>query len=180
MPRHLNVADGVAHLASGSSSCAKNQPSEGDTVWSEPAASAADAAREALRGLAHATQALPEPAESYAVLGSLHAGLASLRQTVDQLADFHERRAATLTTSDARELGRQVAVEVAAAELREAAAFLERASGRVSAAWSHNGRAVWQPEPPALPLSPAPSRRLAAPSSFGEPAAPRDGGPLTR
>ena len=180
MPWHLNVADGVAHLASGSSSCAKNQPSEGDTVWSEPAASAADAAREALRGLAHATQALPEPGESYAVLGSLHAGMASLRQTVDQLADFHERHAATLATSDARELGRQVAIEIAAAELREAAALLARASGRISAAWSHNGRVVWQPEPPAPPSSPAPSRRLAAPSSFGEPATSTDGGPLTR
>ena len=149
-------------------------------VRSEPAASAADAAREALRGLAHATQTIPDPGDSYAVLGSLHAGLASLRQTVDQLADWHERHAPIAATSDARELGGQVAAEVAAAELREAAAFLERASGQVSAAWSHNGRIVWQPEPPAPPSSSAPLRGLAAPSSFGELPTPSDGGGVTR
>jgi hypothetical protein len=149
-------------------------------VRSEPAASAADTAREALRGLAHATQAIPEPGDSYEVLGSLHAGLASLRQTLDQLADWHERHAPAAVTSGARGIGHQVAAEIAAAELREAAAFLERASVRVSAAWSHNGRVVWQPEPPDPPSSPAPSRRLAAPSSFGALPTPSDGGGLTR
>jgi hypothetical protein len=149
-------------------------------VRSEPAASAADTAREALRALAHATQAIPEPGDSYAVLGSLHAGLASLRQTVDQLADWHERHAPLAATSDPRQLGREVAAEVAAAELREATAFLGRASGRVAAAWSHNGRVVWQPEPPAPPSSSAPLRRLAGPSSFGAMPTPGDGGGLTR
>lgn len=149
-------------------------------VRSEPAVSAADAAREALRGLAYATQAIPEPGDSYAVLGSLHAGLASLRQTVDQLADWHERHAPIAATADAREVGRQVAAEIAAAELREAAAFLERASGRVSAAWSHNGRVVWQPEPPTPPTSSGPLRRLAGRTSFGALPTPSGGGGLTR
>ena len=149
-------------------------------VRSEPSVSAADVAREALRGLAHATRAIPEPGDSYAVLGSLHAGLASLRQTVDQLADFHEHHAPIAVTSDVRELGSQVAAEVAAAELREAAALLERASGRISAAWSHNGRVVWQPEPPGPPSSSAPLRRLAGPSSFGALPTSSDGGRLTR
>ena len=145
----------------------------------EPPASAADAARETLRGLAHATQAIPEPGETYAVLGSLHAGLASLRQAVDQLADWHERHAPIAATSDPRELGREVAAELAAAELRDAADFLERASSRVAAAWSHNGRIVWQPEPPAPP-SPGASSRLAAPSSFGVPGTPHGDGGLAR
>ena len=148
-------------------------------VRSEPAASAADAAREALRTLAHATRSIPELGESYAVLGSLHAGLALLRQTIDQLADLHERHAPRAATADLRQLGGEVAAEIAAAELREAAAFLEHASSRVSAAWSHNGRIVWRPEPP-TPRSLDSSRRLAAPSSFGEPGAARDGGPLAR
>ena len=146
---------------------------------SEPAAAAADTAREALRSLAHVTQSIPEPDDSYAVLGSLHAGLASLRQAVDQLADWHDRHAPIAATSGPGELARAVAAEIAAAELREAAAFLDRASGRVSAAWSHNGRIVWQPEPP-TPRPSGPSRRLAAPSSFGEPPASLDGGPLAR
>ena len=148
-------------------------------VSPEAPTSAADSAREALRGLAHATQSIPEPGESYAVLGSLHAGLASLRQAVDQLADLHDRHAPIAATSGPGELGRAVAAEIAAAELREAAAFLDRASGRVSAAWSHNGRIVWQPEPPTPPPA-GPSRRLATPSSFGGPAASRDAGPLAR
>jgi hypothetical protein len=142
--------------------------------------SAADVVREALRGLAHATRAILEPGDSYAVLGSLHAGLASLRQTVDQLADWHERHAPTAVTLDVRELGSQVAAEIAAAELCEAAALLERASGRISAAWSHNGRIVWQPEPLGPPSSPGPLRRLAGPSSFGELPRSGDGGGLTR
>lgn len=129
--------------------------------------------------MAHATQSIPEPDDSYAVLGSIHAGLASLRQTVDQLADFHERHAPIAATSDPRQLGRAVAAEIAAAELREAATFLDRAYSRVSAAWSHNGRIVWQPEPPTPPPA-VPSRRLATPSSFGEPTASRDAGPLAR
>ena len=146
---------------------------------SEPAAAAADTAREALRSLAHVTQSIPEPDDSYAVLGSLHAGLASLRQAVEQLADFHEHHAPLAATSDPRQLGRAVAAEIAAAELREAATFLDHAYSRVAAAWSHNGRIVWQPEPP-TPRPSGPSRRLAAPSSFGEPPASLDGGPLAR
>ncbi len=145
---------------------------------SEPAVPAADAAREALRGLAHATRAIPEPGDTYAVLGSLHASLASLRQTADQLADFHERHAPKAVTLDVRELGSQVAAEIAAAELREAAALLEQTSGRLSAAWSHNGRIVWQPEPPAPPSSAA-VRQLAGRTSFGEMPTPSDDGGLT-
>lgn len=146
---------------------------------SEAAASAADTAREALRGMAHATTSIPEPGDSYAVLASLHAGLASLRQTVEQLADFHERHAPSAATSELRQLGHAVAAEIAAAELREAAALLDHACGRVSVAWSHNGRVVWQPEPPTTAPT-GPSRRLAAPSSFGEPTVSSDGGPLAR
>jgi hypothetical protein len=145
----------------------------------EPAVPAADAAREALRVLAHATRAIPEPGDSYAVLGSLHASLASLRQTVDQLADFHERHAPTAVTSGVRELGSQVAAEIAAAQLREAAALLEQTSGRLSAAWSHNGRIVWQPEPPAPPSSAA-LRRLAGRTSFGELPTSSGGDGITR
>ena len=148
-------------------------------VSSEPAEAAADAAREALRGLAYATRSIPEPSESYAVLGSLHAGLASLRQALDQLADLHDRHAPRAATTDLRQLCGEVAAEIAAAELREAATLLDRAYSRVSAAWSHNGRIVWQPEPRA-PRPGGPSRRLAAPSSFGEPPASLDGGPLAR
>ena len=46
----------------------------------------ADAAEasEALRGLAHATRVFDDPADTYAVLGDLLAGVRSLRQVLDQ------------------------------------------------------------------------------------------------
>lgn len=59
-------------------------------TYSDPRADA-DAAREALRGLAHATRTIGEPGDTYAVLGSLSAGLASLGQSLDQLAEWHHR-----------------------------------------------------------------------------------------
>ena len=145
---------------------------------SEPPASAADAAREVLGRLAHATRTIPEPGESYAVLGSLHAGMASLGQTLEQPADCHQRHAPVANTADPRQLGREVAAELAAAELRDAASSLEAAYSRVAAAWSHNGRVVWQPVPPTAP--PKRSRQLAEPSTFGTPETPHDGCGLGR
>ena len=139
---------------------------------SEPPASAADAARSALRRLAHATRTIPEPGETYAMLGPLHAGMASLGQTLEQLADWHQRHAPVANTADPRQLGREVAAELAAAELRDAASFLEAAFGRVAAAWSHNGRVVWQPVP--LPAPPERSQQLAGPSTSGTPDTPKD------
>ena len=139
---------------------------------SEPPAAAADAAREALRRLAHATTTIPEPGETYAVLGSLHAGMASLGQTLEQLADWHQRHAPAANTADPRQVGREVAAELAAAELRDAASSLETAFSRVAAAWSHNGRVVWQPVPLSAP--PERSRQLAEPSTFGTPDTPND------
>lgn len=138
---------------------------------SEPT-SAADTAREALRRLAHATSTMPEPGDSYAVLGSLHAGIASLRQVFDQLADWHEHHAPSAAT-DPRQAGSQVAADIAAAELREAAAFLERAFGRLSAAWSHNGRIVWHPDPQSAD---APHRPAATSPFRGAVASSRDDG----
>lgn len=146
------------------------------TIRSEPAASAADIAREALRGLAYATRTIDEPDDSYTVLGSLHAGLASLQQTIDQLASFHERHAPLATTSQPRELGHQVAAEIAAAELREAATGIEHAYSRIAAAWSHNGRIVWHREPP----EPAHATRLADPSAYGAPPAADSNAGLAR
>ena len=50
----------------------------------------ADEAAAALRGLAHATRALDDPAQLYSILGSLSQGLASLEQVLHQLGQFHE------------------------------------------------------------------------------------------
>ena len=50
----------------------------------------ADEAAAALRGLAHATRALDDPAQLYSILGSLSQGLASLEQVLHQLGQFHD------------------------------------------------------------------------------------------
>ena len=58
-------------------------------------------ASEALRGLAHASRGFDQPAEMYGVIGDLSSGVHSLRQALDQIADVHERKAATLSTTPA-------------------------------------------------------------------------------
>ena len=57
-------------------------------TFDDPQADAAEASA-ALRGLAHATRAMPEPAATYPVIGDLLAGVRSLRQVLNQLADAH-------------------------------------------------------------------------------------------
>ena len=54
-------------------------------TFNSPTADAAEAS-EALRGLAHASRVLENPADTYPVLGDLLAGVRSLRQVLDQLA----------------------------------------------------------------------------------------------
>ncbi|WP_156411653.1 hypothetical protein [Nocardioides sp. Soil805] len=50
----------------------------------------ADEAREALRHLVHAIRHVEDPTEIYSVLGELTSGVASLAQSLHQIAEFHE------------------------------------------------------------------------------------------
>ena len=58
------------------------------STFQNPTVDAAEAS-EALRGLAHASRVFEDPADTYAVLGDLLAGVRSLRQVLDQLATAH-------------------------------------------------------------------------------------------
>ena len=58
-------------------------------TFNDPVADA-DELREAVRGLAHATRSVDDPAAIYPVLGSISSALASLSQTLHQLGDFHD------------------------------------------------------------------------------------------
>lgn len=140
------------------------------------AATDAEQAREALRGLAHASQTLARPRDSYAILGSLSAGLVSLGQTLDQLASWHDH-AASRAADDAGDprAGYRHAI-MAAARLRQASALLERVGTEVDAAWADNGRIVWHPELLTETVQPSTDRnqdldsrrhRLAPGSAFG-------------
>ena len=134
-------------------------------TFNDPRADA-DTAREALRGLAHATRAIDEAGATYAVLGALSAGLASLGQSLDQLADWHYLNAdRAVTDTGSREAGRRHAV-AAADDLHEAATLLEQVRAGVDEAWNANGRIAWHPAPEPTTTQ-RPVRRLAEPSLFG-------------
>lgn len=63
-------------------------------TFNDPVADA-DELREAVRGLAHATRSIQDPTSIYSVLGSISSALASLTQSLHQLADFHDDAAAS-------------------------------------------------------------------------------------
>ena len=59
------------------------------SISSNPA-SDADAAQQALRALAHATRSIDDPSAIYAVLGSLSCAVASMSQSLHQIAACHD------------------------------------------------------------------------------------------
>lgn len=102
-------------------------------TFNNPTADAVEA-REAIRGLAHATRSMKDPTEIYSVLGSLSQGLASLEQALHQLGDFHDgpvRKRAWMTGDPraGRAASSQVAWELhrAAEVVHQVAAGLDRA-----------------------------------------------------
>lgn len=74
----------------------------------------ADNARQALRQLAHATRHIEDPTQIYPVLGDLSNGLASVAQSLHQIAAFREgpAREHAHLAGDARE-GRAASYQVA-------------------------------------------------------------------
>jgi len=94
----------------------------------------AEEAREALRGLAHATRSIDDPTDIYPVLGSLTNGLASLAQALHQLGDFHDGPAlrTTWVTNDARK-GRSASYRVSW-ELHRAAEMLHQVAESIDRA----------------------------------------------
>lgn len=113
-------------------------------TFDDPANDAGEAA-EALRGLAHASRTFTDPSDTYRVLGSLSAALASLRQSLDQLADWHADNAGHAADDDGdRHAGRENALSASRC-LRDAAGRVRQASGALDEAFTHNGRIAWQP-----------------------------------
>lgn len=113
-----------------------------------------DEAREALRGLAHATRAFDDPAQTYEVIGDLIAGVRSLRQVLDQLAAIHlNHRDGAYTDAGDSVAGASDALHAANA-LRAAAAFMGYTESHLDVASQHSGRIVWNP--PFVPSSPDP------------------------
>ena len=100
-------------------------------TFDDPVADAAEAS-EALRGLAHASRTFSQPAEMYGVIGDLSSGIRSLRQSLEQIADVHERKAAHAFHDDGdHDAGVRDAL-AAAEELRQCALLVDRAYDRLA------------------------------------------------
>lgn len=115
-------------------------------TFSDPTTDAAEAS-EALRGLAHATIRIDQPADMYPALGDLLSGVRSLRQVLDQLASAH----ATGQPHAFDDYGDAAAgakdALAAADELHQAATLMDAAHDRLDAAMSAAGRIAWHLEP---------------------------------
>lgn len=115
-------------------------------TFQNPTADAAEAS-EALRGLAHATRVFEVPADTYAVLGDLLAGVRSVRQVIDQLATAHvTHQVRAYNDAGDRAAGAKFSL-AATSELQKAVALLDGVHDRVDAAMSASGRIAWHPEP---------------------------------
>lgn len=75
----------------------------------------AEEARQALRGLAHATREFDDPASVYNLLGTLSQTIASMEQTLHQIAAFHDslkRRALRPVVADSTQSGYATSFQV--------------------------------------------------------------------
>ncbi|TWE13082.1 hypothetical protein [Rudaeicoccus suwonensis] len=114
-------------------------------AFSNPAVEATEAAR-ALRLLARETRTIESPTHVYQTLGALSEALYALGESLDQLADWHERNVEHAMNDDGdRTAGRQDAT-AAALLLRDAATLARRVKGPLREAFAHNGRIAWSPD----------------------------------
>ncbi|WP_157988081.1 hypothetical protein [Jiangella endophytica] len=104
-------------------------------------------AAEAARALAHLTQDMDSPEATYRVLGALSSTLWSLRQSLDQLAAWHERNADRAYAIDAPPPGGAETSRQVADDLRFAALSVARAGAHVDKGWNRNGRILWAQGP---------------------------------
>lgn len=81
-------------------------------TFENPAADA-DEVQTALRALAHATRSIEDPRQIYSVLGSLTSAVASLSQSLHQIASVHDNRTrGTAWVSETSPKGRAAAYRV--------------------------------------------------------------------
>lgn len=108
----------------------------------DPQADAAEASA-ALRGLAHATRAFENPADTYPVIGDLLAGVRSLRQTLYQLGNAHISNRDRAYDDSGNHTAGSLAAVAAADELHQAGVLLASVERHLDAASQHSGRIAW-------------------------------------
>lgn len=139
-------------------------------TFEDPVADAAEA-QQALRGLAHATRSVGDPADAYQVMGSLAWGLASLEQSLTQLADFYAGPARDRASLNGDTTAGRAAAQHVAEHLRHAHQLLADAAEVLDSAHNIDSEITYAPEP-AQVAHPA---RHAIASPRPPQSAPRDG-----
>lgn len=105
----------------------------------------AEEAYQALRGLAHATRTIDNPADVYDVLGAMAQALASMKQTLHQIGAFHDnlqRRDIRPTVADSVRGGRSTSYQVSW-ELHRAAEMVQQVGAAVSHAHELEARIAY-------------------------------------
>lgn len=112
-------------------------------TFEDPAADA-DEAQTALRALAHTTRSIDDPRQIYSVLGSLTSSIASLSQSLHQLAAFHDTPAkrSTWVVSDARTV--RTASHKVSWELHRSAEILHKVAESVGHAHSSEATITYE------------------------------------
>jgi hypothetical protein len=103
----------------------------------------ADQVQTALRALAHATRSIEDPRQIYSVLGSLTSAVASLSQSLHQLAAFHDDAAkkGVWEAGDSR-AGRATTYQVSW-ELHRAGEILHQVSEAIASAHNAESRITY-------------------------------------
>jgi hypothetical protein len=115
-------------------------------TFSNPVDDAAEA-REAVRALAHASRAFPDPSDTYRVVGELLGTLRSLGQVLEQVAAAHVRHQDTAFLDNGNHQGGVDEAWAAANALRKAAELIQSAETAVDQASQHSSYIAWHPEP---------------------------------
>jgi hypothetical protein len=113
----------------------------------------AEEARQALRGLAHATRSIDDPATVYDLLGTISQALASLEQTLHQAGTFHDnlqRHNIRPVVADSPRGGTAASYQVAW-ELHRAAAMTHQVAAAIDHAHEIESRIAYS-----MPVAPAP------------------------
>ncbi|WP_348542271.1 hypothetical protein [Dietzia kunjamensis] len=105
----------------------------------------ADEVEAAARQLAHSTRNVPNPPDSYALLGSLGASARHLAQVAAQLSRWHDRVTEGTEHVGEDDRGDGTGIDTAATALRQAAAALHGAARHIESAHSANGVVRWVP-----------------------------------
>ena len=114
-------------------------------TFEDPVADAAEV-KQALRGLAHGTRSVGDPADAYQVLGSLALGLASLEQSLTQLADFYAGARDRASLNGDTTAGRAASQRVAE-QLRHAHQLFADAAEVLDSAHNFDSEITYAPEP---------------------------------